>query len=224
MTALFAQSPFPDWAWLANPRTHERLVTMLSQHTKLTLSAVLVGFAVATPLAVLAVHQRWLAIPLLSLTGVLYTIPALALFVLVGGLLGIWIGWLPALTGLVVYSLLILFRNGVAGLSNVAPDVAESAAAMGHTRFQQLLRVELPVALPVIMAGVRIATVSTIGLVTITAFVGMGGFGQLFIIGFTRRNTTIVLTGIVACAILAIIADLALMALQRRLMPWSRER
>ena len=160
--------------------------------------------------------------PVLGFTGVLFTIPSLALFVLLIPFTGLSVR--TSLIGLTLYTLLILVRNIVEGLRGVDRDVREAAEAMGYTRARQLFRVELPLALPVIMAGIRIATVTTIGLVTITALIGQGGLGQLFIEGFTRNFATPILVGIVLSALLAFAADLALVGLQDRLTPWARSR
>jgi osmoprotectant transport system permease protein len=222
--AVVAQVPFPDWGWLTNPRTHERLLALGIEHVQLTVIGVAIGFAVAAPLAVLAVRRRWLYQPLLGATGVLYTIPSLAMFLFLAALYGVFLQFRVAVTGLAIYSLLILFRNTAEGLRSVPPDIREAAQALGHTHRQLLWRVELPVALPVIVAGLRIATVTTVGLVTITALIGWGGFGQLFIAGANRNNVTVVLTGVVASTLLAVALDLVLVATHRRLTPWAQGR
>lgn len=222
MSGLLAQTgrPFPDWEWLG--RNVETIRGLLWQHIELTVLSVAIGFAIAAPLAVLAVRRRQLYGPLLSLTGVLYTIPSLALFVFLVTFTGISVT--TSLIGLTIYTLLILFRNTVAGLDAVPRDVREAAEAMGHTRNQQLWRVELPVALPVVVAGIRIATVTTIGLVTITALIGQGGLGRLFLDGFQRRNSTALAVGFLGSIVLAVVADLTLVGVQRRLTPWARTR
>jgi osmoprotectant transport system permease protein len=148
----------------------------------------------------------------------------LAVFMFLGVVYGRFLAFRVAATGLVVYSLLILFRNTVAGLDAVPGDIREAGEAMGYTSGQLLVRVELPIALPVVIAGLRIALVTTIGLVTITSLTGMGGIGRLFITGFQRQNTTILAVAIVAVVILAVAGDLLLVALQRRLLPWARAR
>ncbi|MDZ7829210.1 MAG: ABC transporter permease [Halofilum sp. (in: g-proteobacteria)] len=145
------------------------------------------GLLIAFPLALAAVHWPRMYGPSLAVTGVAFTIPSLALFILLIPFTGLSVT--TSLIGLTIYTLLILFRNIVAGLNGVPRDVREAARAMGYTRLRQLFTVELPVALPVIMAGVRIAAVTTIGLVTVTALIGQGGLGQLFITGFTLQRT-----------------------------------
>ena len=212
---------FVDWSWF-NDRNVGRLLDLFVEHVQLTVLALLFGMAIAFPLAVAAVRWRRLYNPLLAVNGVLFTIPSVALFVLLLAYTPFGINKPTSVIGLTIYTLLILFRNAVAGLDGVPRDVRETAEAMGYRRRRQLLRVEIPLALPVIIAGIRIATVTTLGLVTITAFIGQGGFGQLFITGFQRQNSTEVLVGLVASVILAVTADLFLVAVERRLTPWAR--
>ena len=181
-----------------------------------------VALAATVPLALAAVQWPRLYGPVLGFTGVLFTIPSLALFILLIPFTGLKIQ--TALIGLTIYTLLILVRNIVEGLRGVDNDVREAAQAMGYTRARQLFQVELPLALPVIMAGVRIATVTTIGLVTVTALIGWGGLGQLFLLGFTLNFSTPLVVGIVLSALLAFAADLLLVAAQRGLTPWARSR
>lgn len=216
-------SGFPDWAWF-NARNLERLRELGIEHLQLTVLPLVIGLVIAVPLAVLAVRRRSLYNPLLTITGLLFTIPSAALFVLLLAWSPFGLGMATSLIGLTIYTLLILFRNTVAGLDGVPDEVVESADAMGFRSSRRLLRVEAPLAVPVVVAGVRIATVTTIGLVTVTAFIGQGGFGQLFITGFQRQNLTEVLVGLVACVIFAVVADVALVALERALTPWSRSR
>ncbi len=155
----------------------------------------------------------------------LFTIPSVALFtVLLAflGSLGFGLNLRTSLTGLTIYTLLILFRNTVAGLDGVPKEILEAADAMGYRSVRRLVQVEAPIALPVYIAGIRIATVTTIGLVTITALFGRGGLGRFFVTGFQRQNTTEVAVGLVCCVAFAVVADLALVALQRMLTPWAR--
>jgi osmoprotectant transport system permease protein len=157
----------------------------------------------------------------------LFTIPSAALIIAVFAFLPSQaFGLKPrtAVLALTIYTLLILFRNTVAGLDSVPRDVTEAATAMGFKPGRRLLRVEFPLALPVIIAGIRIAAVTTLGLVTVTAFIGQGGFGQLFITGFQRRYTMEVAVGVVASVILAVVVDLALVWAERVLTPWSQSR
>jgi osmoprotectant transport system permease protein len=189
------------------------------QHVTLTLIAVGLGLALSFPLALLARRWRWLEAPILSVTGILYTIPSLALF----ALLVPWTGLSRTTSeiGLVSYTLLILVRNILAGLDSVPPDVREAAQGMGFSRRRQLWRIELPLAAPVIVAGVRIATVTTIGLVTVTALIGQGGLGQLILDGLNRDFRTPLVVGSVLSIALAVAADVGLAGLQRLLTPWA---
>lgn len=228
MMMLLAQSgrPFPDWTWF-NERNIDRLQSAFFQHVQLTALALAFGLLIAAPLAVAAVRWRRLYSPLLNFTGVLFTIPSAALIIAMFAFLPPDVFGLRArtsVTALAIYTLLILFRNTVTGLDSVPPDVTEAATAMGFTRTKRLFRVEFPLALPVIIAGVRIAAVTTLGLVTITAFIGQGGFGQFFITGFQQRYMMEVAVGVVASVILAVMVDLALVWLETALTPWSQSR
>jgi len=225
---VLAQSgrPFPDWAWF-NQANIERLQGLFIEHMQLTVLALFFGLLIALPLAVAAMRWRRLYNPLLNLTGVLFTIPSAALIIAMFAFLPIerfGLRLRTSVIALTIYTLLILFRNTVAGLDSVPRDVKEAATAMGFTPVRRLLRVEFPLALPVIIAGVRIAAVTTLGLVTITAFIGQGGFGQLFITGFQRQYTMEVAVGVVLSFALAILVDLALVGVERVLTPWSQSR
>ncbi len=206
------------WDWVA--RNQDVVLEKLLEHIHLTVFAVGLGLLIAFPLALAAIRWPRLYGPGLALTGLLFTIPAIALFILLIPFTGLSVT--TALAGLTIYTLLILFRNIVTGLSGVSRDLKEAARAMGYTRTRRLLTVELPVALPVIMAGIRIATVTTIGLVTVTALIGQGGLGQLFIQGFTLQRETPLVVGFVLSVFLAVIADLGLVWLLRVLTPWNR--
>lgn len=210
--------PFPDWDWIR--RNGDTIVEQGIEHVQLTVMAVAIGFLIAFPLALLASRRRRLQTPVLQVTGVLFTIPSLALFVGLVPVTGLTT--LTALIPLTIYTLLILVRNTIAGLDSVPNDVIEAARAMGYRDAALLRSVELPLALPVIIAGVRIATVTTIGLVTVTALIGQGGWGQIILSGFNRQNLTPTLVGFILSVALAIVLDLALVALERRLSPWAR--
>ncbi|MBV8159602.1 MAG: ABC transporter permease [Acidimicrobiia bacterium] len=180
------------------------------------------GLVIAAPLSLLVRRWRWLQGPVLSFSGILYTIPSLALLALLVPLTGLT--RTTAEIALVSYTLLILIRNIVAGLDGVPPDVRDAAEGMGYSRRTQLLRVELPLALPVIIAGIRIAVVTTIGLVTVTALIGQGGLGQLILDGLYRDFRTEVVVGSVLSVALATVADLTLVGIQRLATPWTRAR
>jgi osmoprotectant transport system permease protein len=206
------------WPWVADHL--DDIWMRLSQHVTLTFLAVAYGLVIAFPLALLAVRWRRLYPPIIGFTGVLYTIPSLALFVI----LIPWTGLsrTTALVPLVAYTLLILIRNIVAGLRAVPPEVQEAAQGMGYRPLRQLFVVDLPLALPAIVAGIRIATVTTIGLITITALIGQGGLGQFMIDGFQRDFRTPLTVGVVLSVALAVAADLLLVGTQRLLSPWAR--
>ncbi len=193
----------------------------LVEHVELTVIAVLAGLLIAIPVGLLAWRYRSTRNGILAFTGGLYTIPSLALFALLVPFTGLTI--LTSEIGLVAYTLLILVRNIVVGLDGVPADVRDAANGMGYRPFRRLYRVELPLALPVILAGVRIATVTTIGLVTITALLGQGGLGKLILEGLIRDFRTPLVIGIVLSVALAVMADLGLGLAQRLATPWSRE-
>jgi len=190
------------------------------QHVELTLLAVAIGLLVAFPLGLAARRWRRTEGPILGLAGALFTIPSLALFALLVPFTGL--SRTTAEIGLVGYTLLILVRNVVAGLDGVPDEVREAAHGMGYRPLDQLVRVELPLALPVIVAGIRIATVTTIGLVTVTGLIGQGGLGALIIEGINRDFRTPLVVGSVCSVALAVVADVALAGAARLCAPWSR--
>lgn len=211
------------WHWVfthLKPGVEFSIADATKQHVELTLIAVLIGLALSLPLGVVAWRFRRLEPPVLGVAGVLYTVPSLALFALLVPLTGLTTT--TAEIGLVSYTLLIIIRNVVAGLDAVPPDVQEAARGMGFSRTRQFLRIELPLAVPAIIAGVRIATVTTIGLVTVTALIGKGGLGQLIYDGLSRDFKTPLVVGSVLSVALAVIADGLLLGVQRLLTPWSR--
>ena len=210
--------PLVDWSWL---RSHTGEISSLTlQHVKLTAIAVAIGLAVSFPLGVLAHRHRKAYPPVSWVTGLLYTIPSLALFALLVPYTGL--STTTAEIGLVSYTLLIIIRNIVAGLDAVPADVAEAARGMGYTERQLLWRVEVPLALPVIIAGVRIATVTTIGLVTVTALIGQGGLGSMILDGLRLSFATPGLAGAALSVALAVVADTVLLGVQRLLTPWTK--
>jgi osmoprotectant transport system permease protein len=213
-----------DLEWVAN--NLERIGELLVEHIYFTLLAVGIGFAISFGLALVVRRFPRAYGPVLGATGMLYAIPSLALFALLVPITGLT-SVLTAEIALVSYTLLILTRNIVEGLRGVPGDAVEAATGMGYTPVQCLLRVELPLAMPVIVAGLRIATVTTVGLVTLVAVIGLGGLGYLIVTIGTNRGSfglTATLTGIVLAVGLAVLADLALLALQRALTPWARRR
>jgi osmoprotectant transport system permease protein len=215
-----AADPWVRWDWVS--RHSGDIATATRQHVELTLIAVVLGLAISFPLALVARRRRRTMTLVLSGTGILYTIPSLALL----ALLVPWTGLSRTTSeiALVGYTLLILIRNILAGLEAVPDDVQEAARGMGFTPRRQLLRIDLPLALPSIMAGVRIATVTTIGLVTVTAVIGQGGLGQLILEGLIRDFRTPLVVGSVLSIALAVAADLGLAGVERLITPWARTR
>jgi osmoprotectant transport system permease protein len=211
--------PFIRFDWIVD--NLDQIGQRLGEHVLMVVASVLIGFAVSFGLALLARRYRWTYAPILAVTGTLYAIPSLALFVLLIPITGLTLA--TGIVALVLYTLLILVRNIVVALDAVPRDVVEAATGMGYGPVERFWRVELPVAIPVIVAGLRIATVTTVGLVAITTFIGLGGLGYLIINSGTRRFfPTSIYVGVALCVALAVIADLLLLWLQRRLTPWAR--
>jgi osmoprotectant transport system permease protein len=209
----------PDWVFGHLGMLAQRI----GEHLLVTVIAVVVGFVISFGLALAVRRYPLLYGPILGISGVLYAIPSIALFVLFIPITGLSL--LTAEIALVSYTLVILVRNIVTGLREVPAEVIEAARGMGYADGQRLWRVELPIALPIIIAGVRIATVTTIGLVTIATLIGMGGLGYLIVnIGIVRRFPTATITGVVIVVLISTIADLGLQAVQRRLTPWAKAR
>jgi osmoprotectant transport system permease protein len=209
-----------DWAWLADHV--DELVFRTIQHVYLTAIAVAAGFAISFALALWSVRRRGVYGPIVAVSGVLYTIPSVAMFVAFVPITGLTI--LTAEIPLTIYTLLIYVRNIVAGFDSVPRDAIEAADGMGYSTARRTWRVELPLALPLVVAGVRLATVSTIGLVTITGVLGdrFGGLGFFIFEGYRHSFPTEILAGAILSIILAVGADLSLVATQRRLTPWAR--
>lgn len=212
---------FFRWDWILDNR--EDVWLALGEHFYLTLVALFFGFLISFPVAIYVFRHRRLYGPVTAVAGILYTIPSLALFAVLVPITGLS-STLTAEIPLVIYTLLILIRNIVAGLDEVPDDVREAARGMGYSQRQLLWKVELPLALPTIIAGLRIAMVTTIGLVTVTAIIGKGGFGYFILLGLTRTFSTAIVLGAVLSMLLAIGADVALLRIERSLAPWSRSR
>jgi osmoprotectant transport system permease protein len=206
------------WDWIV--RNLDDIGFRLWQHLVLAGIALVVGFAISFVLALIIHRQRRLYGPIAGVAGTLYTIPSLALFAVLVPVTGLSI--LTAEIALVSYTLLIYLRNFMAGLDGVPAEVREAAVGMGYSRWQSLWRVELPLALPSIVAGARIAAVTTIGLVTVAGIVGQGGLGRLIIDDGLRRNfPTPLYVGALLSVALALAADVLLLLFQRRLTPWT---
>jgi osmoprotectant transport system permease protein len=210
--------PLISWDWVASHLGD--IAGRLGEHLLLTGLAIGIGFALSFLLSIRIVQQPRLYTPVTWITGVLYTIPSLALFALLVPVTGLSI--VTAEIGLVSYTLLILIRNIVGGIQGVPADVRDAAIGMGYTPRQLLWRVELPLALPVIVAGLRVATVTTIGLTTVTALIGQGGLGYFILEGIQRFFSTPLLVGAVLSVALAVVADAALALVQRWATPWAR--
>ncbi|MCW2634958.1 MAG: ABC-type proline/glycine betaine transport system, permease component [Blastococcus sp.] len=199
----------------------DTILRYLGEHVRLTVSAVVLGALIALPLALLARNARFLAGPVLALSTLIYTIPSLAMFAFIFPFTGL--STTTVLIGLVAYSLVILVRNFLAGLQGVPADVREAARGMGYGPLRLFWQIDLPLALPAFMAGLRIATVSTVALVTVGVLVGHGGLGQLITGGFNANfYRAEIVTGAVGCVLLALIADLLLAGVERLVTPWAR--
>ncbi|MET7360584.1 ABC transporter permease [Streptomyces sp. NPDC005562] len=198
----------------------QELIDATLQHVGITVVSVAIGVAVALPLALLARRVRFLAGPILGVTTVLYSIPSLAMFSLLLPFFGLSASLV--VTGLVLYSLTVLVRNILAGLQAVPDEARDAAKGMGYGPLRLLWEVELPLALPALLAGIRITTVSTVALTTVGAIVDYGGLGTLILDGLDTTFKAQVLTASVLCVLLAVVADLLLLGLQRWLTPWTR--
>lgn len=207
-----------EWDWIAD---HVGAIAgRLVQHVELAAIALAVGFAISLGLAIVSVRVRPVRAVVVGIAGIVFTIPSIALFSALVPIIGLSL--LTVEVPLVLYTLVIYVRNIVAGLESVPPDVLEAADGMGYTRNERLTRVELPLAVPLMIAGLRLASVSTIGLVTISGILGQS-FGGLGFFIFERPTfATEVLVGAVGSIALAISVDVVLGRLQRRLTPWAR--
>jgi osmoprotectant transport system permease protein len=202
--------------WIAE--NLDRYVEPLEQHVYLTLASLAIGFAIAFSLALVAHRRRWLVAPVVQVTGILYTLPSVAVFFLLLPITGR--GSLTAIIALVSYTLLIIFRNVIAGLDGVPAEARDAGLGMGLTPGQLLWRVELPLALPEIMAGLRIAATTTVGLAALAFLAGAGGLGDAIFADVNFRSNVLVAGGL--CVLLAVVLDLLVLAAQRALTPWIR--
>ncbi|WP_030313061.1 ABC transporter permease [Streptomyces flavochromogenes] len=210
-----------EWICGAYLSTRREILTdAVVQHLQLAAVSVALGLVLALPLAVAARRWRWAAGPVLGVTTLLYTIPALAMFSLLLPVYGLSATLVVA--GLVLYSLTLLVRNILAGLRAVPEETRQAARGLGYGPVRLLLAVEMPLAVPAAMAGLRIATVSAVSLVTIGAIVGHGGLGNLIYSGMNTYFKAQVLTASVLCVVIAVVADLLLLGAQRLLTPWTR--
>ena len=219
---LLGTNPFFRWSYITD--NWAQIQGDLVQHIALTLLAVGIGTAIAIPLAVLAWRYRIIRAPIFGFASALYIIPSLALFAILGPITGFVASYKTAEIALVGYTLLILIWNTVAGLNAVPEDAREAATAIGYSPTAALVRVDLPLALPYIFAGLRVATSTVIGLVTVTALIGLGGLGQQITFGFNIGYNTPIIVGLVFSIALAAVADLLLVGVQRLVVPWTRSR
>ncbi|WP_206061113.1 ABC transporter permease [Nonomuraea basaltis] len=206
------------WSWFASHV--DEMAELTLQHVITTVISVGCGLLIALPLAVLAHRIPRLRGLILGITSVIFTVPSIALFILLLPFTGLSLT--TTVIGLTLYSLVVLVRNIVEGLASVPPRVREAARAMGYGRARALIAVELPLALPVIMAGVRIATIMTISLTSVALVIGQGALGQLFADGLQRNFAEPIIAGIALTLLLAMVADVALVGVQRGLTPWTR--
>jgi osmoprotectant transport system permease protein len=204
----------PDW--IAD--NWERYKTPLFEHIELTLISVAIGFAIAFTLAIVAYRRKWLIAPITQITGIMYTLPSVALFFLLLPLTGR--GKTTAIIALVAYTLLVIFRNVITGLEGVPAEARDAGRGMGLTPRQLLWKVELPLALPAIMAGLRIAVTTTVGLTALVFLAGAGGLGEAIFSDTQFRSNVVVAGGL--CVLLAVVCDLLVLGAQKLLTPWTR--
>jgi osmoprotectant transport system permease protein len=217
-----ATNPIVRWEWVfLREETRTELWEATVQHLKLTFVAVGSGIAISAALSAVALRLRWTLTPITATTGFLYTIPSVALF---GVLRSRYGSFLAAEVALTSYTLLVLVRNMVAGIDGVPRSVTDAADGLGLSRTRRLLTVELPLALPVIVAGIRVATVTTVGLVGITAIIQLGGLGQLIFDGYGTLYYTKIVVGSVLSVALAVLLDLLFHRVEVLLTPWARRR
>jgi osmoprotectant transport system permease protein len=215
------QTGLIDWEWLADNFMEDVLPAFL-QHIYLCFISLAIALIISLPLGILAARYRWLYPPMTAITGFFYTIPSFSMFALMIFVIGLSVGRTPAIIALVLYSLLVLIRNVVTGLDSVPPETKDAARGMGLTDRQILWKVELPLALPVIVAGMRIAFVTVIGIAVIGAYINAGGLGDLIFDGITRDFPTMYITGAILATLLAVGADLLFVGAERLLSPWAR--
>jgi len=210
-------------AWVCPEYVRTRsadLVAATAEHLQITLISVVIGAVIALPLALVARRFRRLRPGVLGVSTAIYTIPSLALFSLLLPFTGL--SERTVIIGLVLYTLTILVRAVLSGLDGVPEEVRDAGRGMGYSTNGLLWRVELPLALPVLIGGLRIATVSTVALTTIGTIVGSGGLGDLISTGLSSNFKAQVLTASVLCVVLALVLDVVLLGVQRVLMPWRR--
>jgi len=201
----------------------ELILAAFGQHIALALIPVVIGVIVALPLGYLAVRREWLYQPIVTITGVLYSIPSLALFVVLPLIIGTKVlSPLNIIVALAIYTVALLVRSVADALRSVDRNVTQAATAMGYRPVKRLFGVDLPIALPVMLAGLRVATVSNISLVSVGAIIGVGGLGALFTRGLQLRFAEPIIVGIVLSVLLAAVCDSLIVLAQRYFTPWAR--
>jgi len=219
---VIAAQPLFQWSYVSSQ--WGEISSDLLQHIALSLLALGIGLVISVPLAVAAWRFRVLRAPVVGVASTLYIIPSLALFAILGPITGYVASYPTAEIALVGYTLLILIWNTVAGLAAVPADAREAATAMGYSTTRRLVRVDLPLALPYVFAGLRVAAATVIGLVTVTALIGLGGLGRQITYGFNIGYYTPIIVGLVLSVALAALCDLLLVGAQRIIVPWTRAR
>lgn len=193
-------------------QNYDRLLQALAEHVTMVGVALALSLVLALPLGIWSARHPKAYLAVITATGILYTIPALALFALMIPLMGL--GTAPAVTALVLYSLLILVRNTAVGLREISPDILEAADGMGYGWWRRLIQIELPLASPVIVAGIRITTVTQISVATVAAYINAGGLGDIIFQGITQDFGEKIIAGAVVTSLLAIVADEGLKRLE----------
>jgi osmoprotectant transport system permease protein len=212
-----------DWAWIQ--RNLAMIGNLLVDHIILSVLPVLIALVISLPLGFLVFKTKRVANVILAFLGVIYSIPSLALFVMMPLILGTKIlNPVNIVAALAIYSIALLVRSVVDGLRSVPPSVKQSASAVGYGWLRRLFRVELPLAMPVIYAGLRVVTVSNIALVSVAVLIGSGALGKLFDLGFGSFFYTPIIVGLVLMLALALVADALILLIQRGTLPWFRKR
>lgn len=195
----------------------------LREHIYLSIVPVILGLLISVPLGYVATRFNWLANPLIAFGGVLYSLPSIALFIVIPAILGTKVlSTVNIIIALTIYTVSLLIRNVIDGLRSVPVEVRQSAVAVGYSPLHRLIAIDLPIAVPVIFAGLRVVTVANISMVSIGAVIGIGGLGELFTLGFQKDFLTPVVVGVVLSLLLALAADVFLVTSQRLLTPWAR--
>lgn len=193
---------------------YDRILTLFLEHLMLTSLSLAIALLIALPVGLLLSRIKWIAIPLLSVLGILYSVPSLAMFAFLIPIVGL--GVKPAIIALVAYSQLILVRNVMVGFQSIDAAIVEAGRGMGLSSLQLFWKIELPLALPVILGGIRIATISTIGIATIAAWINAGGLGVILFEGLYQNHTPKMIWGTIFVSLLAIISNQILLYLEKR--------